>query len=71
MLNAQGVVDLSLELGVRVGFVKYDNGSVKAQVWPPHTGEANALPRARRQCLADYETLTSRAFDLAFVVVGR
>ena len=46
MLDTQGVVDLLLELDVRVGFVKHDNGSVKAQVWPPHTGEANALPRS-------------------------
>jgi hypothetical protein len=29
MLNAQGVVDLLLELNVRVDFVKHGNGSVK------------------------------------------
>jgi len=31
MLDAQGVVDVLLELGVRVNFVRYGNGSVKAQ----------------------------------------
>jgi hypothetical protein len=30
MLNAQGMVDLLLELNVRVHFVKHGNGSVKA-----------------------------------------
>jgi len=30
MLNAQVVVDLSLELGVRVDFDKHNNDSVKA-----------------------------------------
>jgi hypothetical protein len=29
MLNAQGMVDLLLELNVRVDFVKHGNGSVK------------------------------------------
>src|ERR1700736_4301629 len=40
---------------------------------PPYTGEANArnFPHARRQWFGHYCTLTSRAFDLAFVVVGR
>jgi len=40
---------------------------------PPYTGEANArnFPHARRQWFVHYCTLTSRAFDLAFVVVGR
>jgi len=32
MLDAQGVVDLLLELGVRVDFIKHGNDSVKAQV---------------------------------------
>jgi hypothetical protein len=31
MLNAQGRVDLLLELNVRVDFVRHGNGSVKAQ----------------------------------------
>jgi hypothetical protein len=31
MLDAQGVVDLLLELDVRVDFVRHGNGSVKAQ----------------------------------------
>jgi len=31
MLNAQSMVDLLLELNVRVDFVKHGNGSVKAQ----------------------------------------
>jgi hypothetical protein len=30
MLDAQGVVDLLLELNVRVDFVRHGNGSVKA-----------------------------------------
>src|ERR1700730_13357043 len=39
---------------------------------PPYTDEANArnFPHARRQWFVHYCTLTSRAFDLAFVVVG-
>src|SRR5207247_11411786 len=42
------------------------------QLKPPYTG-ANAPnpPRARRQWLAHYCTLTSMAFDLAIGVVGR
>jgi hypothetical protein len=31
MLDAQGVVDLLLELGVRVDFARHRNGSMKAQ----------------------------------------
>jgi hypothetical protein len=31
MLNAQGMMDLLLELNVRVDFVRHGNGSVKAQ----------------------------------------
>jgi hypothetical protein len=31
MLDAQVVVDLLLELGVRVDFIRHGNGSVKAQ----------------------------------------
>jgi hypothetical protein len=31
MLHAQGVMDLLLELNVRVDFVRHGNGSVKAQ----------------------------------------
>jgi hypothetical protein len=31
MLDAQGVVDLLLELDVRVDFVRHGNGSAKAQ----------------------------------------
>jgi hypothetical protein len=31
MLNAQGMVDLLLELNVGVDFVRHGNGSVKAQ----------------------------------------
>jgi hypothetical protein len=31
MLDAQGVVDLLLELNVRVHFVRHVNGSVKSQ----------------------------------------
>jgi hypothetical protein len=31
MLNAQGMVNLLLELNVRVDFVRRGNGSVKAQ----------------------------------------
>jgi hypothetical protein len=31
MLNAQGMVDLLLELNVRVDFVRHGNGSAKAQ----------------------------------------
>jgi hypothetical protein len=31
MLNAQGMVDLLLELNVRVDFVRHCNGSVKPQ----------------------------------------
>jgi hypothetical protein len=30
-LNAQGMMDLLLELNVRVDFVRHGNGSVKAQ----------------------------------------
>ena len=81
MLDAQGVVDLLLELDVRVDFVRHGNGSVKAQgVARDGKGDklaaftgANArnLPHARRQWLAHYCTLISRAFDLAIGVVGR
>jgi len=31
MLNAQGMMDLLLELNVRVDFIKHGNGFVKAQ----------------------------------------
>jgi hypothetical protein len=34
MLHAQGVVDLLLELDVRVDFVRHGNGSVKSQSVP-------------------------------------
>jgi hypothetical protein len=33
MLDAQGVVDLLLELDVRVDLVRHGNRSVKAEVW--------------------------------------
>jgi hypothetical protein len=33
MLDAQGVVDLLLELDIRVDFVRNGNGSVKALDW--------------------------------------
>src|SRR5882724_6497756 len=79
MLDAQGVVDPLLKLGVRVDFVRHRNGSVKSQsvrgTALSFTGlhwRERTEPSARSQSvLAHYFTLTSIAFDLPIGVVGR
>jgi hypothetical protein len=84
MLDAQGVMDLLLELVVRLDFVRHGNRSVKAQsvcvVGAARRDKLAALhwwgertePSARSlSVLARYFTLTSIAFDLAIGVVGR
>src|SRR4030095_8475599 len=74
MLHAQGVMDLFLELNVRVGFVKHGDGSVISLCYQNellHCGERTELSARPRSVLEHYATLTWVAFDFALVVVGR
>jgi len=75
MLDAQGVVDLLLELGVRVDFVRHrawvKAHSARGTAQRLHQSE-RAEPSARSPAVLEhYATLTWIAFDLATVVVGR
>jgi hypothetical protein len=76
MLDAQGVVDVLLKLDVRVDFVRHGNGWVKPQsargtAQRLHWSERTEPFRTLAVSVAHYFTLTSIAFDLAIVVVGR
>ena len=76
MLDAQVVVDLLLELDVRVDFVRHGNRSVKAQsvrgtAQRSHYSE-RAEPSARSpSVLAHYCTLTSIVFGFGMGRFGR